>query len=76
VGVINYEGEDFVVCAPVEAIKAHTERYIIIRPGSLKKSELVKRIKRILEKWGYRVREEDVMTVLPPGNGEIAEVVG
>jgi hypothetical protein len=42
----------------------------------LKKSELVKRIKRILEGCGYRVREEDVMAVLPPGNGEIAEVVG
>ncbi|AFL94755.1 hypothetical protein containing fibronectin-binding protein [Thermococcus cleftensis] len=76
VGVINYEGEDFVVCAPVEAIKAHTKRYIVIRPGSLKKSELVKRIKRILEKWGYRVKEEDLMAVLPPGNGDVVEVVG
>ncbi|NJE84904.1 fibronectin-binding domain-containing protein [Thermococcus sp. CX2] len=76
VGVINYEGEDFVVCAPVEAIKTHTDRYIVIRPGSLKKSELVKRIKRILEKWGYKVREEDIMAVLPPGNGDVVEVVG
>ncbi|ASI99866.1 ribosome rescue protein RqcH [Thermococcus celer] len=76
VGVVNYEGEDFVVCAPVEAMKAHTNRYVVIRPGSLRKSELVKRIKRILEGWGYKVREEDLMAVLPPGNGDIAEVVG
>lgn len=76
VGVINYEGEDFVVCAPVDATRTYTDRYIVIRPGSLKKSELVKRIKRILGKWGYKVREEDIMAVLPPGNGDIVEVVG
>ncbi len=76
VGIINYEGEDYVVCAPQKAVKSHTDRYIVVRPGSLKKSELVKRIKGILGKWGYNVREEDVMSVLPPGNGEIAEIVG
>ena len=74
VGVINYEGEAFVVCAPVDAIKAHTDKYIVIRPGSLKKSELVKKLQRILERWGYKVREEDIMAVLPPGGGEIGEI--
>ena len=76
VGVINYEGEDFVVCAPVDAIKTHTKRYIVIRPGRLKKGELVKRIRGILEKWGYRIREEDLNAILPPGGGEIVEIVG
>ncbi len=76
VGVIDYEGEDYVVCAPVDAIKTHTDKYIVIRPGSLKKSELVKRIKHLLEKWGYKVREEDLNAILPPGGGEIVEVVG
>ena len=76
VGVINYEGEDYVVCAPVEAIKAHTKRYIVIRPGRLKKGELVKKIRAILERWGYKVREEDLNAILPPGGGEIVEVVG
>lgn len=76
VGVINYEGEDYVVCAPVDAIKAHTSKYIVIRPGKLKKGELVKKIRGILEKWGYKVREEDLNAILPPGGGEIVEVVG
>ncbi|ACS34215.1 ribosome rescue protein RqcH [Thermococcus gammatolerans] len=76
VGVINYEGEDYVVCAPVDAIKAHTSKYIVIRPGRLKKGELVKKIRGILEKWGYKVREEDLNAILPPGGGEIVEVVG
>ncbi|WP_457752053.1 ribosome rescue protein RqcH [Thermococcus sp.] len=76
VGVINYEGEDYVVCAPVDATKAHTKQYIVIRPGRLKKGELVKKLKSILGKWGYKVREEDLNAILPPGGGEIAEIVG
>ncbi|WP_456365846.1 ribosome rescue protein RqcH [Thermococcus sp.] len=76
VGIISYEGEEYAVCAPVDAIKAHTRRYIIIRPGRLKKGELVKRIRGILGKWGYRVREEDLNAILPPGGGEIAELAG
>ncbi|MDK2914589.1 MAG: hypothetical protein PWQ79_1504 [Thermococcaceae archaeon] len=74
VGVINYDGEEYVVCAPVEAIKAHTDKYIIIRPGSMKKGELVKKLRGILKKWGYEVREEDLNAILPPGGGEIVEV--
>jgi predicted ribosome quality control (RQC) complex YloA/Tae2 family protein len=76
VGVVNYEGEDYALCAPVDAIKAHMDRYIVIRPGSMKKGELVKRIKTILKKWGYEVREEDLNAILPPGGGEVVEVVG
>ncbi|MDI3474483.1 MAG: hypothetical protein PWQ95_211 [Thermococcaceae archaeon] len=74
VGVINYDGEEYVVCAPVEAIKAHTDKYIVIRPGSMKKGELVKKLRGILKKWGYEVREEDLNAILPPGGGEIVEV--
>ncbi len=76
VGIIPYEGDEFVVCAPVDAIKAYADKYIIIRPGGMKKSELVKKIKRVFEKWGYKMREEDIMAVLPPGNGEIIEIKG
>ena len=75
VGIINYEGEDLVMCGPVDALKTHAKRYIVIRPGDTKKSELVKKIKKIFEKWGYKVPEEDIMSVLPPGEGDIAEVV-
>ncbi|MFA4645784.1 ribosome rescue protein RqcH [Pyrococcus kukulkanii] len=75
VGIVDYEGENLVMCGPVDAVKAHARRYIVIRPGDTKKSELVKRIKKIFEKWGYKVPEEDIMAVLPPGGGDIMEVV-
>lgn len=58
VGIINYEGEDLVMCGPVDALKTHAKRYIVIRPGDTKKSELVKKIKKIFEKWGIRFQKK------------------
>ncbi|USS41685.1 NFACT family protein [Thermococcus aggregans] len=75
VGIVEYEGEKLPMCGPVDALKAHTDKYIIIRPGRMKKSELVKKIAKIFEKWGYKVDVDDLMQILPPGNGEIVEVV-
>ena len=75
VGIVEYEGERLPMCGPVDALKAHTNRYIIIRPGRTKKSELAKKIAKILEKWGHKVELDDLMQILPPGNGEIVEVV-
>lgn len=75
VGVVNYEGEDLVMCGPVDALKAHTNKYIIIKPGRTKKSDFAKKIAKIFEKWGYKVELDDLMQVLPPGDGDIAEVV-
>ena len=75
IGVVEYEGERLPMCGPVDAVKAHTDKYIIIRPGRTKKSELAKKIAKIFEKWGYKVELDDLMQILPPGNGEIVEVV-
>jgi hypothetical protein len=75
VGVVNYEGEDLIMCSPVDALKAHTNKYIIIKPGRTKKSDFAKKIAKIFEKWGYKVELDDLMQVLPPGDGDIAEVV-
>ncbi|MCA6214680.1 fibronectin-binding domain-containing protein [Thermococcus bergensis] len=75
IGIVGYEGEKLPMCGPVDAVRAHTDKYIIIRPGRTKKSELAKKIAKIFEKWGYKVDLDDLMQILPPGNGEIVEVV-
>ncbi|WP_175059233.1 ribosome rescue protein RqcH [Thermococcus sp. 2319x1] len=75
IGIVEYEGEKLPMCGPVDAVRAHTDRYIIIRPGRTKKSELAKKIAKIFEKWGYKVDLDELMQILPPGNGEIVEVV-
>jgi len=75
VGIVQYEEEKLPMCGPVEAVKAHTDKYIIIRPGRMKKSEFAKRLTKILERWGYKVDLDELMQILPPGNGEIVEVI-
>ncbi|MDK2983411.1 MAG: hypothetical protein PWP19_889 [Thermococcaceae archaeon] len=75
IGVVEYEGERLPMCGPVDAVKAHADKYIVIRPGRTKKSELAKKIAKIFEKWGYKVDLDELMQILPPGNGEIVEVV-
>ncbi|NJE25610.1 fibronectin-binding domain-containing protein [Thermococcus sp. MV5] len=75
IGMVQYEEEKLPMCGPVEAVKAHTDKYIIIRPGRMKKSEFAKRLAKILERWGYKVDLDELMQILPPGNGEIVEVV-
>ena len=75
VGIVQYEGEKLPMCGPVKTVKAHTDKYIIIRPGRMKKSEFAKRLAKILERWGYKVDLDELMQILPPGNGEIVEVI-
>jgi len=41
----------------------------------MKKSEFAKRLAKILERWGYKVDLDELMQILPPGNGEIVEVI-
>ncbi len=74
VGIMECEGDEYVVCAPVSALSAHTDRYVVVVPGRLRKSELVRRIRKVLREWGYAVGEEEVTAVLPPGGGEIKEI--
>ncbi|KUK18148.1 ribosome rescue protein RqcH [Thermococcus sibiricus] len=75
VGIVQYEGEELPMCGPLEAVKAHADKYIIIRPGRMKKSEFAKRLTKILERWGYKVDLDELMQILPPGNSEIVEVI-
>ena len=64
--------EQKVMCAPSTAIKKSCDNYIVIRPGSLKKSDAAKKIKKYLEtKAKIKTKLDDFMSVMPPGNVEI-----
>ncbi|HDH44276.1 MAG TPA: fibronectin-binding domain-containing protein, partial [Thermococcus sp.] len=73
--IVQYEGEKLPMCGPVKAVKAHTDKYIVIRPGRMRKSEFAKRLTKILERWRYKVDLDELMQILPPGNSEIVEVI-
>ncbi|MFH1408548.1 MAG: NFACT RNA binding domain-containing protein [Nanoarchaeota archaeon] len=58
-----------VMVAPLPAVKVHCEHFISLRPGSKKKSDIVKKIQHEFEKYSsFMVVQEQVMSVLPPGN--------
>ncbi len=71
VGEIEYEGVPKLVCAPVESIKAFTERYVVITPGKRRKEDIAREIAKLFD-WPV----DSVVSILPPGPGEIVEKHG
>ena len=59
-----------VIGGPSEAVKKHSDKYLLIIQGDLKSSDLAKKIKSIL---GKGVNLEDIQKFLPTGKGKIAK---
>jgi len=71
VGEIEFEGSRKIMCGPESAVKKHAKRFVIIRPGSLDKNTLAKKLSDVFE-----VPIEEIQSILPPGDVEIVEQVG
>lgn len=71
IGEIEFEGSRKVMCGPESAVKTHSKKYIIMKPGDMDKDEIAKRLASAL-----RVPIEEVQSVMPPGPVEIVEQVG
>ena len=79
VGVIFEEEDVIPISGPPSAVEANTEFFVRVTPGKTKKGQLVKKIlkhlagivpeemKRAIE----QIPQEDMMRVLPAGEGEI-----
>ena len=65
IGIVDYEGKR-IMAGPVEALEAHCENYVVLKPGYTKKEAIAKKIL-------YEINEEDLITlddiirVLPSG---------
>ena len=70
VGEIVYEGNRKVMCAPLISMKAHSQKYFIIKPGRGKAGKTAAQMAKELQ-----VPEEEVSRILPPGDSEIASKV-
>lgn len=69
IGITN---EKKVMCAPKTAIQGLCQNYAIIRPGSLKKSDGAKKLRKYLEtKTQIKTDLDDFMSALPPGDLDI-----
>lgn len=66
IGIIEYDGEKRIMAGPEDAMKAHTDKYVKIKPGYTKKEAIAKKILA-------KINEEDILSlddvvrVLPSG---------
>ena len=71
IGIVNYEGKR-IMAGPVDALEAHCENYVVLKPGYTKKEAIAKKIL-------HKINEEDLITlddiirVLPSGKCDIDE---
>lgn len=66
IGIVEYDGAKRIMASPIDAMKAHSEKYVAIKPGYTKKEKIAKEIlNRINE--DDLLTLEDVVRVLPSG---------
>ena len=70
VGEVLYQKERKVMCGPVDAVKAQSEKYFVIVPGRGKAGKTAALMAKELD-----VPEEEVSRILPPGDCEIKQKV-
>ncbi len=71
VGEIEFEGHRKIMAAPVSAIRKHSRRYVVIRPGDIDKNEFARKMADT-----FNVPIEEIQSILPPGDVAIVEQVG
>ncbi|WP_405268321.1 ribosome rescue protein RqcH [Methanobrevibacter sp.] len=71
VGIVDYEGKR-IMAGPIEAVEAHCDNYVVLKPGFTKKEAIAKKIL-------HKINEDDLLTlddiirVLPSGKCDIDE---
>ena len=71
IGIVDYEGKR-IMAGPIEAVEAHCDNYVVVKPGFTKKEALAKKIIA-------KINEDDLLTlddiirVLPSGKCDIDE---
>lgn len=71
VGRVELEGVPKVMGGPVEAVKHHADRYVVLEPGTEPTNAAAGRLARALD-----ADVEDVQKALPPGPVRVVEAVG
>ncbi|MGZ7134968.1 MAG: ribosome rescue protein RqcH [Methanobacterium sp.] len=71
VGLVDYEGER-IMAGPLDALKKHSDKYVIIKPGYTKKEALAREtLRKIDEERNFTL--EDMIRVLPSGKADIVD---
>ena len=68
VGIVDYEGKR-IMAGPIESLAAHTDKFVAVKPGHIKKEAIAKKIKHTLN--SEEIDIDDIVRVLPSGKCDI-----
>ena len=71
IGIVDYEGRR-IMAGPVEALEAHCDNFVVLKPGYTKKEAISKKIKNRIDEEDM-LSIDDIMRVLPAGKCDIDE---
>ncbi len=71
IGIVNYEGKR-IMAGPVDALEAHCENYVVLKPGYTKKEAIAKKILHTINEEDL-ITLDDIIRVLPSGKCDIDE---
>ncbi|HLC72038.1 MAG TPA: NFACT RNA binding domain-containing protein [Candidatus Nanoarchaeia archaeon] len=72
---IGVTKDNMVLCGPLTAIKVHCKNMLLVRQGSMKKSDAAKKVRYFLhQKEKIDIDLNEVMQALPPGDCDLKEV--
>lgn len=66
IGLVEYDGDKRVMVGPIDAMKAHTNKFVKIKPGYTKKEAMAKQILAKINE-DDRLTLEDIVRILPSG---------
>ena len=71
IGEIFIDKNRKIMGGPIVSIKKYSKKYVIIKPGNIKKNIIAEKIAKELE-----ISSDDIMKKLPPGNINIIDSYG
>lgn len=71
IGIVDYEGKR-IMAGPVEALEAHSENFVVLKPGYTKKEAIAKKILHKINE-DHLLNVDDIVRVLPAGKCDIDE---
>ena len=71
IGIVDYEGKRVMV-GPIEALEAHSDNYVVLKPGFTKKEAIAKKILHKINEDDL-LNLDDIIRVLPSGKCDIDE---
>lgn len=71
IGIVDYEGKR-IMAGPVEALEAHSENFVVLKPGYTKKEAIAKKVLHKINEENL-LSVDDIVRVLPAGKCDIDE---